>query len=53
MAKSARLRPGQPAPRTAVYQATRGTRRVVVNRGERLPPTPSKGTGWKEQRRLP
>jgi hypothetical protein len=53
MSRSTRLKPGQKAPSTAVYAATRGKKLVVVNQGERLPPTPTKGAAWKKQRQLP
>jgi hypothetical protein len=48
--KSAPLKSGNKAPMTAVYKS--GTKQVVVNKGETLPPT-SKGGTWKPSRRLP
>lgn len=48
--KSGPLRPGNKAPKTAVYKS--GPKQVVVNKGETLPPT-AKGGTWKQGKSLP
>lgn len=51
MAKhSGPLKPGNKAPKTAVYKS--GPKKAVVNKGETMPPTEKGGT-WKPYKPLP
>jgi hypothetical protein len=48
--KNGPLKPGQKAPKTAIYKS--GTKQAVVNKGETMPPT-KKGGKWKPGKSLP
>ncbi|MEZ5126883.1 MAG: hypothetical protein R2826_11715 [Thermoleophilia bacterium] len=48
--RNAPLKSGNKAPKTAIYKS--GSKQVVVNKGETLPPT-AKGGTWKQGKSLP